>query len=386
MKQSIIGPVPDDVRVAAWFAQPPDSDVKAALQRIARAPDVRALAIMPDVHLAEAVCVGAIVATDRLVYPQAVGGDIGCGMTALRIDTEAASITRPRSARRVLDALRVDVPVMRHRSLAAAPSLPVDLILSDLSDGGLAGAIRREAAIEFGTLGRGNHFLEAQAGDDGALWLMVHSGSRCVGQAIARHHLSQAEPAGGGLRSLDTATPRGAAYVNDASWAARFADFNRRCMLWRAVEIVTRIVGGEVAQDSFVSCDHNHVRREFIAGAAYWVHRKGANAAGDGVPGIIAGSMGSQTVITTGRGVDEAICSSSHGAGRRMSRSQARQRILPRSFRRQLGNVIVDEEVLGRLIEEAPAAYKDIAAVLRAQSELIRIHTRLQPLLCYKGA
>lgn len=407
MKNSPIGRVPADVEVSAWLAEPPPDEVKRALQRIARAPDVRAIAVMPDVHLAENVCVGTVLATEELVYPQAVGGDIGCGMAAVRIAASAERMAEPAIAHRILADLREAVPILRHRSLGESPALPDVLSQSGLSDCAFANSLRRDATIEFGTLGRGNHFLELQVDEDGAVWLMVHSGSRWVGQAIARRYLSLADTAGGGLRCLSASSESGAAYLHDAAWATRYADLSRRWMLRRAIHVVMRHaassarksdgfngrcdakseVGDSVGDfdNSVISCDHNHVRRESIDGRELWLHRKGANAAGIDQPGIIAGSMGSMSVLTTGRGVSAALYSSSHGAGRAMSRQEARRRISPQALHAQLRDLTIDPAMVSSFVEEAPQAYKDIRAVLRAQRDLIRIEHRLRTILTYKG-
>jgi len=368
--------------IATWLAAPLGSDVAAALRRLADADDVARIAVMPDVHLAEDVCIGTVVATRSVVYPAAVGGDIGCGVAALRFAADAAVLDDPRTAAVILDDLRRGVPALRH-PVREAPPLPA--ALGPLSHPQLTAAARDLGRLELGTLGRGNHFVELQVDDTGALWLMVHSGSRAMGQAIRDHHLRSATARGGGLRGLDADHPHGAAYLADLAWALAFADLNRRAIADRVAAILARRLGIAAEPDTWCSCHHNHVRRERHAGELLWVHRKGAIAAARDEPGAIPGSMGTASYHVAGRGVAAALASSSHGAGRRFSRTEARRRISARAVVAQLGPVWFDHRIADALRDEAPAAYKNLDAVMRAQSELTRIVRRVRPRLSYKG-
>lgn len=371
-----------DAPMRSWLAAPLTEDVRKALARLARAPDVARIAVMPDVHLATGVCIGAVLATRRLIYPQAVGSDIGCGIATIRFDCEAGAIDNEKAASAVLAALREAVPVMRHRSLAAAPELPDP---ADLSTATLASAARREGRIELGTLGRGNHFLEFQRDHDDRLWLMVHSGSRVMGQEIAHHHAGEATRAGGGLVYLSADTPAGQAYLNDADWAVRFAAANRAAMIESACVVIGRVTGARPDSSTFVDAAHNLVRRECYSDGEFFVHRKGASPAGDGEHGLIPGSMAAPSYHVQGRGVDESLRSSSHGAGRKMTRTQARSSISPRQLEEAIGPLWFDRRRLASLTEEAPEAYKDIGAVMRAQRDLVRIVREVKPVLNYKG-
>ena len=176
-----------------WVAAPIDGDVADAIERLRRAPDVQRVAVMPDIHLAVDVCVGVAVATSRLIYPQAVGGDIGCGVLAVPFDLDAACLNNPARAGQVLAQLGRSLPARRRNRSAAIP-LPDDLAAAALSDAKLETLRRTEGALAFATLGSGNHFAELQADEAGRLWLMVHSGSRALGPAIRDHHLARAEP------------------------------------------------------------------------------------------------------------------------------------------------------------------------------------------------
>ncbi|HEX4461404.1 MAG TPA: RtcB family protein [Polyangia bacterium] len=368
------------------MTEPLPPDVAAALQRLARADDVRRIAVMPDVHLAGDVCIGTVAATTRLVYPAAVGGDIGCGVAAAPFDCAATLLDDASVAAQLLGALYATVPTLQHSS-ARAPDLPSSLAASRLSHPSLARLATREGRRELGTLGRGNHFLELQADDEGRLWLMVHSGSRIMGKAIRDHHLRAAavEDQRLGLLGLEHTSERGRAYLSDMQWAIDYAELNRRRMLASVGQIMRQRFGVTMMIDDIIGCDHNHARREHHDGVDYWVHRKGAIAAAVEAVGIIPGSMGTASFHTVGRGSSRALASSSHGAGRALPRGDARRQVSTRALLRQLDGVWFDHRRAEALREEAPAAYKDIGAVMRAQRELVRITRTLRPRLSFKG-
>lgn len=265
------------------------------------------------------------------------------------------------------------------------PVLPEPVASLGLSTERLVKSRRRDGLVQLGTLGRGNHFLELQSDDEGALWLMIHSGSRSMGQAVAGHHLKRCAIEPEGLRYLEADSEAGRAYLNDVAWARAYARANRLEMVEAVAALMAELFGVEMDEGSAIHCDHNHVRRERHGGAELWVHRKGAVSASEGEPGIIPGSMGSVSFHTEGRGCAAALRSSAHGAGRAMSRTEARERVTTRALRRQMKGVWFDEERAGRLRDEAPSSYKDIGAVMRAQKELTRVVRRVRPLLAYKG-
>lgn len=370
--------------IRAWLAAPMDDDVRGAIERLRHAADVQAVAVMPDVHLAVDVCIGVVLGTSGRIYPQAVGGDIGCGMLAVALDAQAAALADPGVAGRVLAALGRAVPARRRNRRAAVPQ-PADVAAMPLSHDSLELARRNVGTIEFATLGSGNHFIELQADEDDRLWLMIHSGSRGMGPAIHAHHLSHAEDAGGGLRALDTGDERAVAYLHDVSWARRFADANRRAIAAEVGLVLEATIGGCPRWETVIATDHNHVKREHHDGRDLWVHRKGAMPAARGEAGVLPGSMGSASFHVEGRGHEAALCSSAHGAGRALSRSAARARVTERELRRQMEGVWYDHRLAAALRDEAPSAYKDIRAVLRAQRELVKVTRVLRPVLNYKG-
>jgi len=336
---------------------------------------------MPDVHLAREVCVGLVVATKRLIYPAAVGGDIGCGIAAIPFLGEADRIDDADIAGAILDRLREAVPVHRH----ARQELPESLLVHPLSDPSLDRTRRRDGTVQFATLGRGNHFLEFQRDTEGRLWLMVHSGSRAMGQAIRAFHEARGQPASGGLKVLDADTPEGRAYLSDAMWACDYAKASRLAMARAAASVVETLTGIRADPAGYFDCDHNHVRVEAHFGTSLLIHRKGAMRAGADEPGMIPGSMATKSVHVTGRGNPQSLQSASHGAGRELSRDRARREISPSELSRQMEGVWFDARATRPLTEEAPSAYKDVNAVLRAEGDLVRVVRIVRPVLSYKG-
>lgn len=377
-------PKPIAPNVRTWLTEPVGPEVRRAVERIATADDVQQVAIMPDVHLAGDVCIGSVIATTRLIYPAAVGGDIGCGIAAAAFDLPADALRSESRAKALFNRLRELVPPIR-RNRDALSQMNSDLCSAPLTDERLESIRRKEGLLQFGTLGRGNHFLEFQSDDDGRLWLMVHSGSRAMGQAIRDFHIERATESSRGMKFLDSESPQGAAYHSDAAWARRYASGNRRAMVELAAAAIRDLANGSLDESTYFDCDHNHVERESHGGEPVWVHRKGANSAAAGERGIIPGSMGTQSFHVLGRGNPDSLWSSSHGAGRAMSREEARRKISPSDLRAQLGETIFIEEDVPALCEEAPEAYKDISDVMRAQKDLIKRVRRLIPVLSYKG-
>ncbi len=371
--------------VRRWLAGPLPSDVAIAIDRLARTDDVRHVAVMPDVHLSHEVCTGTVVATKRLLYPHAVGNDIGCGMAAVRFQADAALLANEQAAAEVLAGLYRTVPSIRHSRATVRNQLPEMLSVAPLSDPRLEKLKSRDGRVEFATLGRGNHFIELQADDEGQLWLMIHSGSRAMGQAINQHHLATAKSANTGLQCIDAESAAGKTYLADLDWACRYAAQSRREMMEAGIGLMAELFGIAADRESAIYCNHNHVCKEVHFGEEFWVHRKGAISARDGELGIIPGSMGTASFHVAGRGHEDALCSSSHGAGRCMSRAEAFKLIPGKEFCRQMKKVWFDHRLAGKLRDEAPAAYKDIHAVMNAQRELTRIVRRLRPVLSYKG-
>lgn len=344
----------------------PPREVVHRVEKMAGWPDVRQIAVMPDAHIAGEGCVGVVLATQETWYPQAVGADIGCGMAALPLGPSPQLTTGELQA--LLPELQRAVPAHRH---ASPQVLPQDLNPAALSHPALSRVAARDGAVQFATLGRGNHFLELQRDEQDHLWLTVHTGSRAVGQAIYDFHT---------VNPITRPT-----YASDLAWARRYAHESRLAILRAAADIFTRRLGTAPDFASLVSCDHNHAQIEQHGDRQLIIHRKGATPAARDQPGIIAGSMATFTVLTLGRGNSESLASSSHGAGRRLSRTEARQNITIGWLRSVLDSIAYDTRLLPRLVEEAPAAYRDLRDVLHAQRELVKTTHRLTPLLIHKS-
>lgn len=376
-------------REARWVAEPPPPEVEAQLLRLRKTEDIARVAVMPDVHLGSDACVGSVIATSRLLYPSAVGGDLGCGMAAMRFACAADALADRDRAARLLHALARAVPAQTRPRARLEPH-PEELVREleelPLSTAALESFRRRTAWAQLGTLGGGNHFVELQRDDEGQLWMMLHSGSRGMGQEILASHVARAPRGATGLPFLEAASDEGQRYLADLRWGLRYAEANRLALAHRTAEIVEDVLGTARDEASFFACHHNDIRREAHDGAELWVHRKGAISAQHGERGIIPGSMGSASYHVEGRGHAASLCSSSHGAGRCMSRSEARRSISRRALEAQMKSVWFDHRQAEALRDEAPAAYKDIGAVMRAQRELTRVVRRLVPVLSYKGS
>lgn len=364
-----------------WSADPLAPDVARSAERLRQLDDVQHVVLLPDVHLAKDVCVGAVIATRHLIYPAAVGGDIGCGMATVALNATADLIDDDHSAGQLLAALYRHFPSNRQ---SVRQDLPVALEGMPLSDPTLEKQAGRDGLVQLGTLGRGNHFLEFQVDADQRLWVLVHSGSRGMGQAITRHHTRDARQVSG-MACLEAESVAGRAYLDDVAWARTYAAENRLAMLRSVERILKERFSTDINWTTLIHSDHDHVRRENHFDEEFWIHRKGAQSAFAEEAGIIPGSMGTATFHVEGRGCPETLMSCSHGAGRRLSRTAARQSIGVGQFERQLRGIWFDRRRSEDLREEAPEAYKDIERVLRAQSDLVKIRRRLEPLLSYKG-
>lgn len=381
----------NDPRVSLFVTDPLPDDVKQSVERTCRLNDVVRIAVMPDVHLAGEFCVGCVVATRNTIYPHAVGGDIGCGVAAVPLDSTHGTVDIDSGrAVSILRGLKEDIPIMSRVTPLRAPNLDgvLDEVLDDpLSRSDLDRLRRKDAPRQLGTLGRGNHFLELQRSDhDDRLWLCVHTGSRGIGPAIRDTY------APGGRDGLPANSTRGRAYLHDLGWARRFADKNRMAILALASNVIGDVLDVRPAFDECISSDHNHVDEERLAltdegtPESAWIHRKGAVDVPVGNVVIVPGSAGSATFHVEGRGSNEGLSSSAHGAGRRLARAAARKEIRRRDVERAMRDVWFDRSRADALREEAPSAYKDIDRVMRAQRKLVRVIRKLRPVLNFKGS
>ncbi|MFZ5443534.1 MAG: RtcB family protein [Myxococcota bacterium] len=356
------------------------------LERLAAQPwVVEHIAAMPDLHVAHGVAVGSVFATEDVVVPSALGGDLGCGMSALRFDFPAARLSEA-ELRGLLAALAKAIPVGDEVHRGRGVDVPDALRSTPLSTSALEHARERLAPRHLGTLGGGNHFLELDRDGAGDLWLLVHSGSRGLGAVVAAHHLRAAEVEGEGeLPGLRCATSAGQACVADLAWALTFARANRDALVERASQVIAEHLGQPPELISRVDVHHNFVREEEHFGRRLLVHRKGAIAAARGERALIPGSMGTSSVIVEGLGEPRSFASASHGAGRVLTRGEARRQIPPERFAHSMRRVVFDERRRRALVEEAPAAYRDLDEVLEDEVDLVVPRVRLVPLAVLKG-
>lgn len=363
--------------IKKWVGHKLDAAIDLRLQRLAVADDVTEVCVMPDVHLAGDVCNGVVVATNQLIFPQCIGGDIGCGYLSVSLGASEICVN---VAARILSGLQRAVPINKH-SDREHPKFK-----TELSSPALQKALAREGRLQLGTLGRGNHFVELQRNHEGELSILIHSGSRAMGQLISAHHLNRATiDRASKLKYIDTKTDAGMELLNDLDWARQYAAANRLAMLGAIEREVLTVIGLSVDRDTMIHLDHNHVQRESFAAETFWIHRKGAQGLLPGQTSVIPGSMGTTTYVVEGRGNRDALNSCAHGAGRAMSRTAAATRISTRILRREMSNVWFDHRKISSLIDEAPSAYKNVRKVMKSQKELVRIVDQRQPVLNFKG-
>ncbi|MFM8283404.1 MAG: RtcB family protein [Planctomycetaceae bacterium] len=369
--------------VRRWLCGRIDDGLVRQIDRLGRQPDVVAVAVMPDVHQGRVVPNGVAVATRRLVYPDLVGADIGCGIAALRF-TVGADVARDR-LEGLLERLPGAVPTLKQPVDRAARHRPLVEGLGAPSAPRLARAADRDGVYQLGTLGRGNHFLELAGDDEGALWGVVHTGSRALGQEITAFHRAPGADGPGAsadeLPALDLDGAAGRAYFADMEWACRYAAANRAAILNALADLVEELIGGTVDTGSFVDSPHNTATREQVGGETLVVHRKSANAAAAGRRGVVAGSMATGSRMTIGLGSDAALHSSAHGAGRVMSRTEAMGRFATRDLEGRMHGVVYHRAWARRFRDEAPQAYRDLHEVMRAQRDLVKTERVLTPIL-----
>jgi tRNA-splicing ligase RtcB len=350
---------------------------------------------MPDVHVGKGATVGSVIAMRDAVCPAAVGVDIGCGMAAVRTNLLAKHL--PDDLKKLRYAIEGKIPAgfkahervpwsdVDPRVAREAKTLmdSFDSLTPELADG------PRRAEQQLGTLGGGNHFVEVCVATDGAVWLMLHSGSRHVGKTLAEIHMARAKKLEHNktLPVKDLAvflakTPEMRAYRHDLYWAQEYARINRAVML-SLYQGVVRDFFPRVLFEEPVSCHHNYVAEEEHFGERLFVTRKGAISARRGELGIIPGSMGTKSYIVRGLGHPDAFMSASHGAGRKMSRGKAKSKFTLRDLADQTRGVECRKDA--GVLDEIPRAYKKIEKVMENQEDLVEIVAEIKQVLCVKG-
>lgn len=407
--------------VKSWCAELEDAARQQAANLASHPAAFHHVALMPDAHSGYGMPIGGVLALKNAVCPNAVGVDIGCGMVALRTNVPAEALADMSVRRRFQEAVKARIPVGEGRAHKAEQKwdgferfideegwAPEDI------GGGWPLEIDRK---NLGTLGGGNHFIELQQDCDSAehlVWLMIHSGSRNLGHRIATYYHNRAVdmcerlhsqlpdkdlaflPVDPGKDECSPVCSPGNAYIRHMAFALEYARESRRRMMDAAFECLC-----DTCSQLGVSCEeqfrhdihHNYAAIENHFGENVWIHRKGATSARAGETGIIPGSMGTASYIVEGLGNPESFCSCSHGSGRRMSRSAACQLLTVEQCNEDMKGIVCER--WGKMrrgksagmydLSEAPRAYKDIEAVITAESDLVKPTVRLTPLACLKG-
>lgn len=370
------------------------------LYNISQLPIIHShIAAMPDVHLGKGATVGSVIPTKGAIIPAAVGVDIGCGMNAIRLSVKAGEL--PDNLRAIRLAIEAAIPVgfNMHKTDRAREST-----IRALS-GGLARILDKHRKIyslqkrpyqtwirQIGTLGGGNHFIELCLDENDDVWVMLHSGSRGVGNAIGQYFIQLARKDMGqhliNLPDKDLAYfTQGANhfddYVEAVEWAQDYAMANRREMMHFILEALRKKLPKFGITKEAINCHHNYVARELHFDEKVFVTRKGAISAREDELGIIPGSMGAKSYIVRGKGNPTSFCSCSHGAGRRMSRSAAKRQYSEVDVERQTAGVECRKDK--GIIDEIPGAYKDIDKVMEQQSDLVDVVHTLKQIVCVKG-
>ncbi|WP_236607716.1 RtcB family protein [Sandaracinus amylolyticus] len=392
------------VPVKAWIdGVPIEKDAELQLRKTAMLPFVHShLAVMPDVHVGVGATVGTVIPTKGAIVPAAVGVDIGCGMIATRTSLVASDL--PDSLSKVRSAIEKAVPHGRADFTSGTKGLPTGnaKVWRDVLEPRWKTIAKKHPKIakgstaeQLGTLGGGNHFVEICLDESQRVWIVLHSGSRGVGNRtgqyfieIARKEMERLEVRlpDYDLAYLEEGTEHFEDYREAVGWAQDYAAWNRRLMMeatLRALKQSGEIEKNFTCDEDAVNCHHNYVAREQHFGAEVWVTRKGAVRAGLGELGIIPGSMGAKSFIVRGKGNPESFCSCSHGAGRKMSRTAAKRAFTVDDHRRATEGVECRKDA--DVIDETPMAYKDIDAVMAAQSDLVEIVHTLKQVVCVKG-
>jgi len=378
-----------------------ESSALDQLKNIALLPFVHNhVAAMPDVHTGIGATVGAVIPTKGAIIPAAVGVDIGCGMTATRLSIKANQL--PDNLKAVRRAIEEAIPVgfAKHKSIRAKNStiIALDKVLDKQIIGkhpAIAKMLKKTYQTwtqQLGTLGGGNHFIELCLDENQDVWIMLHSGSRGIGNVIGRYFINLAKK---DMEQHITQLPardlayftEGAKhfddYVEAVHWAQEYALFNRREMMRLIIEAVRKPLPPFDITKEAINCHHNYVAIEEHFGEQVFLTRKGAISAYDGELGIIPGSMGAKSYIVRGMGNPESFCSCSHGAGRKMSRSAARRCFSQDDVEIQTQGVECrkDKDV----IDEIPGAYKPIEEVMENQNDLVEVVHTLKQVVCVKG-
>jgi tRNA-splicing ligase RtcB (3'-phosphate/5'-hydroxy nucleic acid ligase) len=382
------------IPVLSWANHELGPEEAKMVKNVASLPFVyKHVALMPDVHLGKGALVGSVIATDDAVIPAAIGVDIGCGMAAIQTPFKAEQLDG--KLKKIRLDIEAEIPVGFHEN----SDVETDVYnwqgwqhFKNLHKG--VQHLESKALKQMGSLGGGNHFLEVCLDTKDSVWLMLHSGSRNIGNMLAKNHINTAKElaklADLKLPDLDLAyfvagTSEFAAYWHDLQWAQNYARYNRDVMLARFKRIVEKhVAGGKPTKPLLVvNCHHNYAEKEVHYDREVYVTRKGAVRAQTKDYGIIPGSMGAKSYIVKGKGNAESYCSCSHGAGRLMSRNKAKNHFSIDDLIQQTAGIECRKDA--GVLDEIPGAYKPIETVMANQSDLVEVVATLKQVVCVKG-
>lgn len=390
--------------IKAWIEGVPMEDAaRQQLVNVASLPFIHDhVAVMPDVHYGRGATVGSVIPTKGAIVPAAVGVDIGCGMMAVR--TSLTTNDLPDSLAALRSEIERAVPHGGHGPgggwAGKKGGIPASIMTRWAKLDERFKAICRKrphlekenALIHLGSLGSGNHFIEVCLDEDDRVWLMLHSGSRGIGNAVGRFFIEQAREMltrrgvhvpDKDLAWLAEGEPEFEDYIEAVLWAQDFAMENRTAMMERVLRSLRDTIGSFTMEKTAVNCHHNYASKEHHFGADVWVTRKGAVSAREGELGIIPGSMGARSFIVRGLGNPDSFHTCSHGAGRAMSRAEAKRRFTLEDHVKATEGIECRKDA--GVIDETPMAYKDIDAVMAAQRDLVEIVHTLRQVVCVKG-
>lgn len=375
-----------DGNVLSWA---PDVDGKTLAQahRTANMPFVEGhLALMPDAHYGFGSTVGSVIPTQGAIIPSAIGVDIGCGMIAAKLDLNAKHL--PDDLQKLHSMVAKAIPAGVGQGNTKAAKLDLPETHTDWENGWVS-----KAEKQLGSLGGGNHFVEICLDQDNNVWAVLHSGSRGIGKEVAEMHISKAK---GLMKKLfihledpDLAylvedSPEFKAYITDMLWAQDYAIANRDIMMKSLHTVINKFMGHDVKVLDLINCHHNFTQKEHHKDKNLWITRKGAIRAREGDRGVIPGSMGARSYIVKGLGNPASYHSCSHGAGRLMSRAQAKKELSPESLKEMMKGKAWNNDPKG-LLDEHPRAYRDIDTVMENQKDLVEVEYVLHQILNYKG-
>lgn len=382
------------------FTRDVEEEALNQLRQVAQLPFIHShVAVMPDVHAGIGATVGSVIPTKNAIIPAAVGVDIGCGMNAIRLNLAASQLPDDLRPLRVAIERTVPVGFEMHKQIKAKASTldPLAQRLKRITDKhkGLLRMLRdfdRTWQKQLGTLGGGNHFIELCLDEADQVWVMLHSGSRGLGNCIGTYFIERAKKEAqhrfGHVPDKDLSyfaegSDSFGDYVEAVNWAQDYAMENRREMMRLILQAIRPHLPPFQMSKEAINCHHNYVEEETHFGESVYVTRKGAISAYAGELGIIPGSMGAKSYIVRGKGNPESFCSCSHGAGRRMSRGKAKRVFSIEDLAQQTAGIECRKDA--GVLDEIPQAYKDIDVVMANQTDLVEVVHTLRQVLCIKG-